>query len=572
MNSGATDLAAKLESGYRLHMAGRLDEARACYEEVLRHAPRHGRTLALAGALAVQSGDMQRAVEWLRGAVEAEPADAASWNNLGAVLVQTGRHEEALDAYQRALDLDPDQANAWNNLATLLRERGDAREAVEAFGKVLALDPDDRGARRALAGALTEAGDPWQAARELARVTELAGDDPVAWAELARALTEVDDPKGAEHAWRRVLAHSPTDPPALVGLSAALRSQERYEEAAQSLDEAIAVMPEEPRLWLSRGNVMLSAERPDEAARAFERALELDPGNVSGRLNQGIARLKTGHPVEAGELFASLRTDYPSLAKVSYYQGLAALERGDLEGAVSFFDESLQVDPLHINSLWYRGHCLRELGRDGEVRGLLDPDLAVRASRPLDDQPESEQALFLEQLTRYVVDYPLFRWEPAGSTTRGGFQTPSLPPHEAAVMRAFRVMVAQGVEAFLEFLPEDHVVRRHWPEDWTLSVWGTILHRGGHQRAHIHPGGVLSGVFYTELPPVTPDNPNAGWIEFGGQAYGVRADYEPWTRRVEPRPGTLVIFPSYMPHSTVPFDSDERRVSVAFDVMPKQPG
>jgi hypothetical protein len=41
----------------------------------------------------------------------------------------------------------------------------------------------------------------------------------------------------------------------------------------------------------------------------------------------------------------------------------------------------------------------------------------------------------------------------------------------------------------------------------------------------------------------------------------------PWkTRLVEPRPGRLVLFPSYMPHSTVPSDADGDRISIAFDV------
>lgn len=568
MTNGATDLAAKLESGFRHHMAGQLEEARACYEDVLRHAPRHGRTLALAGALALQSGDARRAADRLEAAVEVNPGDAGSWNNLGAACVELQRLDEAESAYRRSLDIDARQADTWNNLATLLRMRGATDEAVEAFRETLALAPGDWGCRRALAALLTEIGDPWQGARELTRVVELVGDDPEIWAELARALTRIDDPKGAEQAWRRVLALRPDDAPALVGLAAALRSQERYDAAAASLDEAIRARPTEPRLWLSRGNVMLSAGEPEKAAEAFERALELDSSQFSGRLNLGVSRLKTGRPEEAAAMFAALRSDYPSLAKISYYQGLAALEGGELEAAVAYFDEALGQDPLHINSLWYRGHCLRELGRDDEVRDLLHPDAAVRASRPLEATTAEDRRAFLDQLTTYVVEYPLFRWEPAGSTTRGGFQTPSLPPHEAPIMRSFRDMVAREVDRFLESLPQDHVVRRHWPGNWTLSVWGTILHSGGHQRPHIHPGGVLSGVFYTELPPTSPENPHAGWIRFGEPAYEMPASYEHWTRLVEPEPGSLVIFPSYMPHSTVPFDSDRRRVSVAFDVMP----
>lgn len=571
MTSIGPDIAAALESGYRLHMAGQLDEARACYEDVLRKVPRHARTLALAGALSLQTGDAGRAAERLRMAVEVNPGDAGSWSNLGAAYTHLGRWDAAMAAYRRALEIDPRHANAWNNLGTVLRTRGEPMAAANAFREALKLVPDDWGCRRALAAVLVEAGDPWQAARELSQAVELAGDEPDVWADLAGALTEIDDLRGAEQAWRRVLRLVPNDSSALAGLAASLRSQERYEEAAVSLDEAIAALPRDARLWMARGNVMLSAGSPGQAGEAFEKVLKLQPQHLSARLNLGISRIKADRPGEAGEIFAALRADYPSLAKISYYQGLAALNHHDVHRALDFFEESLSHDSLYINSLWYRSHCLRELERHDEARDILDPDGAVHVSEPLEDRPAGERQAFLEELTRYVVDYPLFRWEPVGSTTRGGFQTPTLPPHEAQVMRMLREFIARGVAQFVESLPPEHLVRQHWPSDWSLSVWGTILHKGGHQRPHIHPGGILSGVFYTQLPPVTKDNPNAGWIEFGGLIYDTPASYEPWTRCVEPEPGRLVIFPSYMPHSTVPFDAEQRRVSVAFDVMPNRP-
>ena len=40
-------------------------------------------------------------------------------------------------------------------------------------------------------------------------------------------------------------------------------------------------------------------------------------------------------------------------------------------------------------------------------------------------------------------------------------------------------------------------------------------------------------------------------------------------REVEPVPGTLVLFPAYFYHRTIPFAADGRRISIAFDVMPE---
>ena len=41
------------------------------------------------------------------------------------------------------------------------------------------------------------------------------------------------------------------------------------------------------------------------------------------------------------------------------------------------------------------------------------------------------------------------------------------------------------------------------------------------------------------------------------------------TRLVEPRLGRVVLFPSFLFHRTVPFRGKDRRISIAFDLLPR---
>ncbi len=46
----------------------------------------------------------------------------------------------------------------------------------------------------------------------------------------------------------------------------------------------------------------------------------------------------------------------------------------------------------------------------------------------------------------------------------------------------------------------------------------------------------------------------------------------PWgVRDIRPAPGRLVLFPSFVPHATLPTKSPEPRICVAFDVVPCVP-
>jgi|GEM_PF-4635992 len=566
MERGGESVHALVEEGRRHHFAGRFEEAKRCYREALERDPRNPDALGMAGALALQLGDPNSASRLLEKSLALAPGDAGRWNDLGAARAMRHDRTTAEDAYRRAISLDPRQFDAHHNLGSLLLESGDADAAVGVLGRALALRPDDAGCQRTFAAALREAGDPWRAAAELAELEAALGADPDFWGELAECRAMVGDHPGAEHAWRRLLALREGDRPALAGLASALAGRQRYTEASAVLAEVLERVPGDADLWLQRGNTELAAEDLKAAARAFEQALEIRPGHSGARLNLGIVRLKQGRSTEADRHFAALEGSYHTPARLAYFRALVKLEAGGVEDALAGFERSLAFDPLHVNSIWYRHHCLRELGRDGEARAIMDPARDPACLEPLEGLPAADREAFLGELTRFVTEYPHQWWEPAGKTTRGGHQTPSLPLAGEPVMRRFESLVREAVDAYLSRLPASHVIRANWPGTYRLDVWGTLLRRGGHQKPHIHPGGMLSGVFYASLPK--PDRPEAGWIEFGGAPYDTATGYAPWTRRLEPRPGRLVIFPAYLPHSTVPFDSDHVRVSVAFDVSP----
>jgi hypothetical protein len=98
------------------------------------------------------------------------------------------------------------------------------------------------------------------------------------------------------------------------------------------------------------------------------------------------------------------------------------------------------------------------------------------------------------------------------------------------------------------------------------SCWSVRLFAGGHHVNHIHAGGWISSAYYVDVPHEIAETKNrAGWLKFGEpnlETPGCTPDHF-----VKPRPGLLVLFPSYMWHGTVPFEGAER-LSAAFDIIP----
>jgi len=98
--------------------------------------------------------------------------------------------------------------------------------------------------------------------------------------------------------------------------------------------------------------------------------------------------------------------------------------------------------------------------------------------------------------------------------------------------------------------------------------WSSRLQDSGFHVNHIHPDGWISSCYYVSVPEAVKDETTKqGWIKFGEPALDVALKH-PIRRTIQPVPGRLVLFPSYMWHGTVPFSDKAARTTIAFDVVP----
>ena len=90
-----------------------------------------------------------------------------------------------------------------------------------------------------------------------------------------------------------------------------------------------------------------------------------------------------------------------------------------------------------------------------------------------------------------------------------------------------------------------------------ISGWGVVLNQGGHQKLHTHPESIISGVIYIKTSSETESNiRESGNITFPSSEELSIAPYR----------GLMILFPSYLPHSTVATTEDDERVCIAFNI------
>jgi uncharacterized protein (TIGR02466 family) len=101
------------------------------------------------------------------------------------------------------------------------------------------------------------------------------------------------------------------------------------------------------------------------------------------------------------------------------------------------------------------------------------------------------------------------------------------------------------------------------------SLWVNLLKPGGHHSAHIHPHSILSGTLYVEVPE------GGGAIRFEDprlpmmMAAPIRQPDAPEPLRpfvtVDPQPGQLLLWESWLRHEVLPGTARAERLSVSFN-------
>jgi Tfp pilus assembly protein PilF/SAM-dependent methyltransferase len=223
------------------HQAGRLDEAVACYRQMLALEPNlAGAHFNLGNALWAL-GKHEKAEASYRHALSLQPDLVSAHNNLGTILLERNQLEEAVACYRAALASAPDYAEALNNLGAALCRQEKLAEGEACIRRALALKPSFVGAHDNLGTLLREKGEYHEAEASIRRALALAPDFPPALENLGALLKDQGRWDEAISVYRQLLQIKPQDREALNGLAWALAAQGNAAAALKAIHQSLAI-------------------------------------------------------------------------------------------------------------------------------------------------------------------------------------------------------------------------------------------------------------------------------------------------------------------------------------------
>jgi uncharacterized protein (TIGR02466 family) len=489
-------------------------------------------------AALIAQGRVQDALLLTQALVEQPQPSHKALAEHAAILKALGRREEALPFDEQAIARFGRSGVAWHNYAATLGDLGRGAASKAACEKAFALGLD---------------------AAET-------------WGVLARAELAVGDHDAAETAYRESLKRAPAN----VSIAAefanvAWMRRGDLAEAERIIDACFGAGGSAPPLLLAKAKLIDAAGEQTRAADFLAAAAQALPGEMTLILTAAQAALEAGRLAEAERLVRQAEGVNPDARSLDNQWAIIHLAAGRPQEALARARAGLEKHP-DDQSLWGWAATAARAAGDPLYAELYDFPAMVGIYDIAAPEGWGNATDFLADLAISLKKLHLYQTHPSNQSLLHGSQTMHLltGSDDPVIQAFFRAMDAPIREHMARLGRGTGPFRGRDTGDYHIDgAWSVRLRPGGFHKDHFHPQGWLSSAFYVETPDAALESEDRqGWIRFGQPPFATQPPMAA-EHFVRPKPGRLVLFPSYMWHGTVPFTTDEARMTIAFDAVPK---
>ncbi len=534
------------------------------YEQALEHLQyiQHPHALHLAAISAQKLGHTSIASGLFLKASKLAPNDPNIANNHGHFHLTNNDTASAKTRFESALKSAPNLPAALIGLAKIEATEKNWGAAHAKWSKVLQVSPGSAVSQYGLATALLELGKAEEAGAMFSTILG-EGQAPEPLFMLGRAHLEQNQLIEAEACFRSSYEQAPTEH-ALRNLANLLwmrgdlpQFHSLIENTQQNL-KPIAI-----RLLIESGDL-------DRAEHAWQAAYsETSPDKTAWLLKASLARELQNADDIAFSVDKALAFDAKDLVALDL-RIVADLMLGQAEKALQRLAPLRSAYPQSQHWLAHEFSAHRMLRTNSP---LLDCERFIRAY-DLETPPGFESLRdFNTKLGATLKDLHTLQSRPLNQSLRGsGTQTiRSLTDHKHPIIEAYIHALDVPIQQYLSDIGRgaSHPTSARNRGTYQFSgMWSVHLRGSGFHEKHVHPEGWISSAYYVGVPPGTDSSPEqAGWIGFGAPPYKVSPELSE-LKWIAPKPGRLVLFPSFMWHGTNPVIEQAERLTAPFDLIP----
>ena len=386
-------------------------------------------------------------------------------------------------------------------------------------------------------------------------------------------------------------------------LALAYKKIGKRENAEEVFFKIIGKNPKNPKIafiYSNCANLFYDTGRVEKAIVFHKASLELDPGNLGSSVGIGLALSTAGKDHEAinflkigleknsdnPEINDALAQSYRKLER--HREAIDHYSKSNTRLSQSYKLECLYISMKSDSDKKIFNEFLNELNNHSYSDPLvscISAHSSIRFSK--DDNCNfckkpfdyiNKKNLFSENdFSEGLIDEFLLDIQKSGINQKAqallnnGLQTSgNIFNLEYKSVKKMKQLIISNIHKYRNrYQNSDSDFINLWPKNYLIYGWLISLKKGGNLDPHMHKEGWLSSSIYLKLPNKIN---NDGNIKFSLNGAGYETDgVDDYPEKIiDLSLGDMVMFPSSIFHSTIPFSSDETRITLAFDIIPTE--
>lgn len=310
------------------------------------------------------------------------PQSPAMIFSLANLYYEEGEIERAIERFREAIEAFPNFRDAHRNLAMALTQSEKWEEAEESLIRAVELGARD-GATLGLLGYCHAEDEDYQAALQSYRQAQITMPDEMQWKlGEAHALQALGETTSAIGLYRALLKDLPADSSLWLNLAYSLQQSGDARGAVARIEVVRAMEAAMPSDLVTLGHLYLDQSLPDESLAAYLEALEGESLPTANEVVTALGYLvEYSHWDQANQLVAAMETRFPDLSheKLPRLLALIEFETGDPEKAISAVEELTRSDPTDGQSLLVLARFYRTKDRVPEAEAILEQATLLKA-------------------------------------------------------------------------------------------------------------------------------------------------------------------------------------------------
>ncbi len=393
------------------------------------------------------------------------------------------------------------------------------------------------------------------------------------------------------------LKNFPNDINALNAMALAYKGLGRFEEAKKTFFKLININSSLDFVHCNLGNILYDLGNVKEAIQSYKNALKINPNSFSALLGLGLTYSNEGRDDKSIMLYKKILETNPDNPDINFNIATSYRKREEFDLAAFHYSKSnrplsksfvLECTYLSkSSSVKDFNNIVEELNQSDK----LNPLAACLSSHASITFSQEDKYPFCKDPFKFIHKNNLFAendfndelvnqilldinnsniTKKAQSLLKNGLQSSgNLFNLEYQSIKRLKIIIERKINEYRKnFNSFDDGFITKWPKNYNLWGWIIIINKGGELLPHMHKEGWLSSSIYLRRPKRL--SANEGDIKFSLDGANYPKKNKEFKNKIIPiETGDMVMFPSSLFHSTIPFESSEERVTLAFDLIEK---